>query len=383
VLQVPFICESDHQLDHVVDALVAFMNRQLLVTALDELDGETPLLELGLLDSLSMISLLTFVETQFGVRVPDDAVIPEHFENLQAMARLVARLQADTLGQPEGAADGNALVDTIRVLEAVGVRRQSATLETGDAMHALRVPGAQPTWVLLPGLGNPSSSWGKLLQSLKDENEAIAIDLAGFGLSVSRRERPNYSDHCNAIVPLLEAIAQPPFVLVGSSAGAMIATEIARRRPEWVQALVVTGFGLISDVDAWWQRLMDLSTSPEAFLAAAYYRPPQLTASLHALIDDVLSRPAYHSFLERGGFAAMRTTFDDLRVPTLFVAGQNDAIIPPEAVIAAAQRVPGSRLEWLARCGHFPPAEQPEELIYVIRNFLQRLALGREIGKLA
>ena len=35
--------------------------------------------------------------------------------------------------------------------------------------------------------------------------------------------------------------------------------------------------------------------------------------------------------------------------------------------------VPGARIEWLARCGHFPPSEQPEELVFFIRSFLKKL----------
>lgn len=317
-----------------------------------------------------MVSLLTFVENQFGVKVPDEAVIPENFETMSAIAALVSGLITEQ-GETDTSTTSNPLVDAVRLLEASGIERRTTAVKLGTEMHTLHVSGAQPTWVLLPGLGNPSSSWGPVLQSLQEDNEAIAVDFLGFGLSSSRKERPTHQDHVQATMTLLNSIGKPPYVLVGSSAGSMVATEIARQRPEWVQALVVTGFGLIANVDAWWQRLQVLSQSPEAFLDAAYYRPPQLTGTLQRLIDTILSSPAYQSFLEGGGFAAMRTTFDDLTVPTLFVNGQSDTIIPAEAVTAAAAHVPNAKLEWLARCGHFPPVEQPEELIYIIRNFLK------------
>ena len=365
--------QNTYESSTIADDLVVFTNEKLLVTTVDVVDGETPLVELGILDSLAMVSMLAFVETQFGVRIPDEAVVPENFETLQTLAALIARLQADKAAQPTTVFDNNPLVDAIRLLEASSIQRQMVSLDSGEEMHVLRVSGQAPTWVLLPGLGNPSSSWGTMLQSIVDVQAAIAVDFAGFGLSVGQTERPTYQNHVAATTSLLEAIVEPPYVLVGSSAGAMVAAEIARQHPEWVQALVITGFGLIGDVGAWWQRLLILSQSPEAFLSAAYYRPPQLTEPLQAIIEAVLSRPAYHSFLEGEGFAAMQTAFDALTVPTLFVAGQDDAIIPEAAVVAAAERVPHSQLEWLARCGHFPPAEQPEELVYFIRNFLDTL----------
>jgi len=358
----------------LVDELIAFVNAELAATVegVNLIDAETPILELGILDSLAMVSLLTFIHTRFGVHVPDEAVIPENFENLGRLASLIASRQSGQKTEPESGQTGGALQEALRILEGAGIERQWVTLATGERMHALRVAGRGPTWVLLPGLGNPSSSWGAALRSMANEQSAIAIDFAGFGLSQGLQAEPTYEDHCRAASALLEEIAAPPWVLVGSSAGAMVAAELARRKPEWAQALVITGFGLIEDVDGWRQRLVALSRSPEEFLAAAYYRPPRLTDTLRRLMEDVMTRPAYHSFLEGGGRAAMKTAFDGLSVPTLFVAGERDQIIPPTAVEAAARRVPGARLEWLARCGHFPPVEQSEELLYVIRSFLAR-----------
>ncbi|MCI0581162.1 MAG: alpha/beta fold hydrolase [Chloroflexi bacterium] len=355
----------------VAEQLVAFTNHTILMDVSSGIDADTPILDMGILDSLSMVSLLTHIQTRFGVRIPDEEITPDNFETLRVLAELTVSRQGTGTALTKRE---SALLEAVRLLETSGIERQATTLSPGEEMHTLRVAGDKPTWVLLPGLGNPSSSWGPILQSLQDENEAIAVDFAGFGLSHTQKERPTFHDHVEATMALLEKTATAPFVLVGSSAGAMVATEIARRRPEWVRALVVTGFGLIADTDSWWQRLMTLSDSPEQFMQAAYYHPPHLTEALRELIDDVLNRPAYRSFLEGGGFAAMKTTFDGLTVPTLFVAGENDGIIPAAAVLAAAEAAPQAKVEWLARCGHFPPAEQPQELIYVIRNFLRRVS---------
>lgn len=355
----------------VAEQLVAFTNHTILRDVSSGIDADTPILEAGVLDSLSMLLLLSHVESSFGVQLPIEEVLPENFETLRVLAELTVRYQAAGAARVK---KESALLGAVRLLESAGIERRATTLGPGEAMHSLRVAGDQPTWVLLPGLGNPASSWGPILQSLQDEQEAIAVDFAGFGLSQTAKERPTFHDHVEATIALLEKTATPPFVLVGSSAGAMVATEIARRRPEWVKALVVTGFGLIADTSSWWQRLMALSVSPEQFMQAAYYRPPRLTEALRELIDEVLNRPAYHSFLEGGGLTAMKTTFEGLTVPTLLVAGENDGIIPAEAVLAAAKAVPQARVEWLARCGHFPPAEQPQEVIYFIRNFLRNVS---------
>ena len=365
-----------HPLDTIIDDLATFLSQEILEDEEISLESSTPLLQLAIIDSLTMVSLLSFIEAQFGVIVPNEAVTPENLESLTNIAQLISQLQDRQETAVALATEPHPWDETLRVLEAAGIQRRATTLQQDGAtqqIHTLSVSGEQPTWILLPGLGNPSTTWAPLLRALIDEQAAIAVDLAGFGLSITDQMQPTYQDHLNYTLALLQTLTPPPYVLVGSSAGAMLATEIARRYPDWVKALVIIGFGLIEDVPAWWQRLMHLADHPEQFLQAAYHRSPKLTPTLQALIDYVLSRPAYRSFLQDGGFEAMTTTFARLTVPTLFVAGQEDQIIPPATVTAAASRVPGATVEWLARCGHFPPAEQPEELLYLIQKFLQTL----------
>ena len=129
-----------------------------------------------------------------------------------------------------------------------------------------------------------------------------------------------------------------------------------------------------ADPAAWHAHLMALSRSPADFLAASYYNPPRLTSNLEQLLDSVLGSPAYRSFLDDGGFEAMRHAFDDLRVPTLIVGGREDGMVPLDAMRAAAAHVPGAHFEVLARCGHFPSIEQPSELHFTIQRFLQTRA---------
>jgi 2-hydroxymuconate-semialdehyde hydrolase len=365
---------SESRAEDTVCELIRFANRELLSKAGRReitLDCGTPILDMGILDSLSMVSLLSFVQTSLGVAIPDEMVLPDHFESLGTLANLIEQLRAKS-GCAQDRPVESALLQSIKLFESSGIRRRWLA-GAGGEIHALEVPGAQPAWVLLPGLGNPSSSWGAVLKSLRDETAAVALDFPGFGISRWEKVAPDYQTQVDAVRDAVLSVVSGPFVLIGSSAGSLIATEIARQVPEKVSALVITGFGLVADPPAWRDMLYRLAAVPEDFLKASYYRPPKLTDTLRGLIDEVMSRPAFHTFLDGKGIEAMSSAFEGLQIPTLFVAGREDRIIPPEAVEAAARRVPGARVEWLARCGHFPPAEQPEELIYYIRDFLQSL----------
>jgi acyl carrier protein len=53
---------------------------------------DTPLLELGLLNSLEMVKLLTFLDERFGVQVPLDRVEAESLRDIRAITSLVKEL---------------------------------------------------------------------------------------------------------------------------------------------------------------------------------------------------------------------------------------------------------------------------------------------------
>ena len=54
------------------------------------------LLDSGLLDSIGIFELTTFLESTFGITVEDEAIIPEHFETVALIANFVNRKKANT-----------------------------------------------------------------------------------------------------------------------------------------------------------------------------------------------------------------------------------------------------------------------------------------------
>jgi acyl carrier protein len=54
----------------------------------------TPLIENGLIDSMGLMQIVSFLEERTGVRVPDDDVTPDYFETVVAIEKMVERLQA-------------------------------------------------------------------------------------------------------------------------------------------------------------------------------------------------------------------------------------------------------------------------------------------------
>ena len=60
---------------------------------LKNLGPDDSLLAKGLLDSLSILKTVTFCEEQFAITIPDDEVLPDNFESVRAIAKLVERVK--------------------------------------------------------------------------------------------------------------------------------------------------------------------------------------------------------------------------------------------------------------------------------------------------
>jgi D-alanine--poly(phosphoribitol) ligase subunit 2 len=54
-----------------------------------DVKDDTPLITGGLVDSFSMVSLKLFLETQYGIKIPDERATAEAFDTVNSIAALV------------------------------------------------------------------------------------------------------------------------------------------------------------------------------------------------------------------------------------------------------------------------------------------------------
>jgi acyl carrier protein len=85
--------------------------RQLIVTefnwpAESNLADDYPLLERGVIDSLGMHQLVTFLESTYDIEIDDEDLVPENFETLAAIADMVDLKSAGNVGAAEQVGSG-------------------------------------------------------------------------------------------------------------------------------------------------------------------------------------------------------------------------------------------------------------------------------------
>jgi pimeloyl-ACP methyl ester carboxylesterase len=255
-----------------------------------------------------------------------------------------------------------------------------------------------PWIVLIHGLGDEADTWRHLFPLLARTHRVIAPDLPGFGRSPAAG-RVTVGSCANAVLRLLRMMAAGPAVLVGSSAGAVIAELASLRDADCVRAVVCVDGGLpqargtlrvmmpmllpfsgeriytafradhdaaVASLDPYYANLAAMPKADRDFLMAR-------------VIDRVESdtqRRAYFSLLRSlalwGGFRAgsIRRGLSARRKPVLLAWGEKDRIIPRATMDLIGAAVPHAKKVLIPGAGHLPQQERPDEMAAAIRSFL-------------
>ena len=91
--------------------------------------------------------------------------------------------------------------------------------------------------LLIHPAGATASTWGTVADDLAGVGRVIAYDRRGYNRSGGEVVR-SASAHTADAVAVLEALEATPAVVVGTSAGATLALDLAARRPDLVRAVV-------------------------------------------------------------------------------------------------------------------------------------------------
>ena len=253
-------------------------------------------------------------------------------------------------------------------------------------MHTLRTGSGRPL-VLVAGVGADTGTWSPVLAGLEAEREVVRVDLPGFG----RTPMPTGDYTLVAVADALEAHLRREDLagadLVGSSMGARLILEMARRGiGRSVVALDPGGFWSPTQKKVFGATL----TASVALVRALRPALPALLATpvgRTALLAQLSARPwaveRGYAVREVQGLAdapgtspairALSTGPDQagapagsLQAPVLAVWGAQDRVTLPSQASTFRQRFPDAVVEVWQRCGHFPHWDQPTRVVETV-----------------
>lgn len=180
---------------------------------------------------------------------------------------------------------------------------------------------------------------------------------------------------------LLDALHLESVHVVGHSMGGMIGAELAALSPHRIDRLVLTNaLGLwleehpVADFFAMTpdQLALALWHDPTSDIARAMGAVPQdETAQLEAYLVRMQHLAAAGKFLWPIPDKGLKKRLHRIQASTLILWGQSDGLVPVVYAQEFHQRIAGSRVIIMPRCGHMPMYEEPVGFVSTIADFLQ------------
>lgn len=252
-------------------------------------------------------------------------------------------------------------------------------------MHTVRTGSGSPL-VLVPGVGADTETWRPVLAGLTAAREVVRLDLPGFGRTPLPAGEVTMAGYADALEAHLRAEGLAGADLVGSSMGARLVMELARRgvgratvaldpggfwSPAQKKVFGVTLTASVALVRALRPALPVLLATPvgrTALLAQLSARPWAVPADyalseLRGLADAAGTSPSITALST--GPDQLGAPAGSLPGPMLVVWGTQDRVALPRPD-RVAELFPDAVVELWESCGHFPHWDQPERTVATI-----------------
>lgn len=252
-------------------------------------------------------------------------------------------------------------------------------------MHFVRTGAGKPL-LLIHGISQ-LHNWDPIVPALARDREVIIVDLPGFGASPPLAGEVSIATLTDAVEQFIDEHQLGTIDVVGSSMGARIALEMARRgHAGAVVALDPGGFWtdtevkvfgatvggslkLVRAIDPVLPALTRTAAGRTALLLQFSAKPWRLDRDL--VLTELRSfkkapslDDAMHALVH--GPKQAGAPSGSLRAPVVIGWGDKDRVTLPRQAHRAAALYPDAHLHWFADCGHFPHWDQPTETIELI-----------------
>lgn len=253
-------------------------------------------------------------------------------------------------------------------------------------MH-IETTGHGPPLVLIHGWAMHAGIFAPLTERLREKFEVFLVDLPGHGRSLERDVVFDPLDCATRI-----AAQVPAATWVGWSLGGLVALHAALSQPakvttlveiaanprfvladDWPHGVAAQVFGQFADgLRDDWQRTI------ERFLALEAHGSESMQSELRALKAQVFARGQPSLSVLQDGLRTLdrsdlRAEVARLAMPSLWIAGRRDRLVPPAAMQWAAGQAPGGEFLELS-AGHAPFLTHAESVANAIETFVARHA---------
>lgn len=247
----------------------------------------------------------------------------------------------------------------------------------------------KPNLTLIHGWGAESRVWEDWAKAkFAPEYTVTLIDLPGFGDSPTLPNSKTIED--DWINSLIETLPKNTHLL-GWSLGGLLAQQIALRCPEQILSLTCLATTPRFTQNDGWQRsvspkiigdfIQAISIEISSVLKKFWRLQLQGSENSRALMKELVTHMSSRNMptikpLNQGLILLKdmdnRQQLADLTMPTLWLLGENDPLIPQEIRSNLHELQPNAQIEVIPAGSHIPFFSQPDETADYILNFLRQ-----------
>jgi pimeloyl-ACP methyl ester carboxylesterase len=240
--------------------------------------------------------------------------------------------------------------------------------------------------VLVHGMGSDHTVWDGLVPLFKESYRTIAVDLRGHGSS-SKPAGPYSAElFANDIFRILESLHIKKAHFMGHSMGGAITQSLAIQYPDKVRSqTLISSFAyldshlehilmeLLQIVDkkgynAFFETCLKLANTPQFV-----QENKELLMSFRDERAPIISIDSIKDTINACLKIDLIDSLNNIRAPTLIIAGSNDIFTPPYHSNAIKNKITGSIIQIMDLAPHNLLVEQPENTYILINEFLKEL----------
>ena len=259
----------------------------------------------------------------------------------------------------------------------------------GHRMHWVEAGDPKgPPIILVHGFPFTHAMWGPQLDALKKAGwRAIAYDVRGHGGSAAGDGQYLLETFVDDLLGLMDHLKLDTAAWCGLSMGGYVVLRALERAPERCRAAVLADTRSEADADATKLRRAEVLRSlpqagvkafAEGFLKTVFApenieRRPEAVELIRRLIEGNTVLGIKGALLALAGRTDTTAALASIRIPTLVLVGEKDALTPPALAEALAAKIPGATLARIPGAGHMSNLEGPDAFNSALLGFLKGL----------
>jgi pimeloyl-ACP methyl ester carboxylesterase len=242
------------------------------------------------------------------------------------------------------------------------------------------------TIVFAHGLLMNHKMFDKQVEKLSEKYTCLRFDWKGQGKSGVPRDGYDMESLSEDIYALIKKSVDGPVHYAGLSMGAMVGFRLAIDHPEILRSFIILNssagpepdkniprYNMLNFIARWFGLKLVVNKVLPILFGATFMNDNDRKAEREFWKKQILAQDrlgitrAVRGVIDRKG---MEEKIDQIKLPTLILAGDEDVATPLEKSVFMNENIPHSKLVVIEQCGHSSSIEQPESVTREIELFL-------------